>query len=76
MQAFFHIKNARFIKYASFSILQIRIDITHSVNERMKSMDENIEKVRWRKTMFHAIVGQQFGKMYIAIMFPPILQFY
>jgi hypothetical protein len=40
------------------------------MNDRMKYMDENIERVRRRKTIFYANVGQQFRKMYIRIMFP------
>jgi hypothetical protein len=71
----FCIKNARFIKYASFSILQNRTVINDSMNERMKSMEENVEKVRRRKTMFYAVVGLQFRKMYIGIMYLQIYIF-
>jgi hypothetical protein len=45
------------------------------MNEKMKSMEETVEKVRRRKTIFYAIVEVQYTKMYIGIMFPQIYIF-
>jgi hypothetical protein len=45
------------------------------MNDRMKSIEENVEKVRNRKAMFNGIVGLQFRKMHSGIMFPHVYIF-
>jgi hypothetical protein len=44
--------------------------MTDSMDERMKSMAENFEKVRRRKTKCYTVVELHIRKMYIGIMFP------
>jgi hypothetical protein len=42
------------------------------MNDRMKFLEEIVEKVRKPKAMFYKIVGLQFRKMYTGIMFPHV----
>jgi hypothetical protein len=45
------------------------------MNDMMKSMEENFEKVRNTKAMFNEIVGQKFRKMNTGRMFPHVYIF-
>jgi hypothetical protein len=45
------------------------------MNERMKSIEENVKKVINTKAMFYEIAGQQFRKMYTGLKFPHVYIF-
>jgi hypothetical protein len=42
----------------------------------MKSIEENVQKVRYTKAIFYEIVGLQFRKMYTGILFPDVYTFF
>jgi hypothetical protein len=69
LESFSLLKRAGFFNYVSFWFFQNKKDM----NEMMKHMEENIEKVRREnKTILYAIVGLLSRKMYIGIKFPQI----